>query len=183
MLYPETFPLDSFPEVDDLVLAYLAGVIDCDGFITINRSKRKGVVYHGPVIGISGTRPDPHRLAASIYGGKVSSYTPKNSSHRTQYQWQRMGKAAIPAICQIYPYLRIKHEQAFLAVELFDHIQIGKSDDPFPWFGPDYNPKEASERLTREMRSLNQSRKKAAGRILDGRTWEEFPQMEAARRR
>lgn len=159
---------------DALTLAYLAGVIDADGYITINRSTRKGVVYFGAVIGVSGTRRQPHDLAASLWGGTVSYYQPKNPRHRGQYQWSRQGSAAAGAIAEVTPYLRIKIEQAWLAIELNDHVLDGRGDDPFPWFSPDYDPTPVREELVAAMRSLNQSRK-AAGREIDGRTWDQYP--------
>lgn len=53
------------------------------GFITINRSTRKGRTYFGAVIGVSGTRRQPHDLAASLWGGTVWLYTPKDPT-----QWR-----------------------------------------------------------------------------------------------
>jgi len=156
------------------MLAYLAGVIDSDGYITINRSTRNGVVYFGAVIGVSGTRRQPHDLAASLWGGKVGYHQPKNPRHRGQFLWSRQGKAAATAILEVMPYLRIKVDQAWLALELNEHVLSGQGDDPFPWFSPDYDPRPYREDLVTSMRSLNQSRK-AAGRELDGRTWDEYP--------
>lgn len=81
--------------------AYLAGMIDGDGFITITRSVRAGKVYHGPAIGIAGTRRQPHDLAASLWGGTVSRYVPTNPQHRPQFQWSRQGAVAAQAILAI----------------------------------------------------------------------------------
>lgn len=139
---------------DPLVIAYLAGIIDADGYISIQRSVRRGIVYHGPQVGIAGTRREPHDLAATLWGGKVSCYAPKNPHHRPQFQWSRLGEAAVTVIEAIRPYLRVKHKQADLALELYEHLLFGKSDDPFQWFGPDYGARSARD----EMIGLNQSR-------------------------
>ena len=61
---------------DQTTLAYLAGMIDGDGYISITRSVRNGNEYFGPQVGIAGTRREPHDLAASIWGGVVSTYKP-----------------------------------------------------------------------------------------------------------
>ena len=182
MSFPETLQLDNFPNVDELTLAYLAGVVDSDGYISIHRSTRKGKVYFAPVMGVSGTRPAPHNLASSIWGGKVNKYFPKNKLHRPQYQWQRMGELACIALVQISPYLRIKKEQAELAFQLYDHLEFGRADDPFPWFSPNYNLIVRRIEMWEEMIDLNQSRnrirqfgKKNAGRLLDCEVWSEFP--------
>lgn len=152
---------------DPLTLAYLAGVIDSDGYISINRSCRHGRLYHGAQIGISGTRRQPHDLAASIWGGKVALYMPKNPQHRGQFQWSRQGVVAAVAISLVLPYLRIKVEQARIALELHEHVEFGRDDDPFPWFGPHYAPIDFREELTAEMRAANQSRKRATAAAVN----------------
>jgi hypothetical protein len=161
--------------IDPTVLAYLAGVIDSDGHITIHRSRRGETLYHAARIGISGTRREPHDLAASLWGGKVGLYYPKNPRHRPQYQWSLTGAKAAEAIAAVQPFLRVKAEQAFLALELHEHVDAGRSEDPYPWFGPDYDPAAAREAMRQEVvTTLNQDRR--AGRLLDGRTWDEMPQ-------
>lgn len=161
----------------DLDIAYLAGVIDSDGYISIVRSERKGVVYHAPQIGVAGTRRQPHDLAASIWGGSVTLHHPKNPRHRPQYQWSRQGAAAAQAIEAVFPYLRVKSDHALLALDLWQHLEDGKGDDPYPWFSPSYEPRVVRDRMRVQMIGMNQSRNRvrSAGRLLDGRTWDEMP--------
>lgn len=162
-----------------LTHAYLAGMIDGDGYITITRSSRNGAEYFGAQVGIAGTRREPHDLAASLWGGAVNCHHPTNPSHRPQFQWQRMGASAVIVIEAIMPYLLIKQEHAALALQLHEHVCELKSPDPFPWFSPDYDPLEAMRAMRDEMISLNQSRnrvgKKAAGRHLDGVLHDGYP--------
>jgi hypothetical protein len=153
-------------------LAYLAGVIDSDGYITVQRSTHAGRLYFGAKIGIAGTRRQPHDLAASLWGGKVGLYVPRNPRHRAQFQWSRAGEAAAVAIEAVLPYLRVKVDQAHLALALHEHVTFGRSEDPYPWFGPDYDALSDLHEMKVEMEGLNQSRK-TAGRQLDGRTWDE----------
>lgn len=145
---------------DELTLAYLAGVIDSDGYITIHRSQHGGRLYHAARVGIAGTRPQPHELASSIWGGRVSLHTPRNPRHRPQYQWSRTGRPAIPIIEAVLPHLRVKVDQAYLALALEEHIEFGRcSEDPYPWFGPEYDPVAHHEMLRDEMVTvLNQCR-------------------------
>ncbi|CAN7416081.1 hypothetical protein [Paraburkholderia hospita] len=163
----------------DTTLAYLAGMIDGDGYVSIVRSVRNGVEYFAPQVGISGTLRAPHDLASSIWGGKVSCHLPKNPNHRPQFQWSRQGSVALQIIEALYPYLLLKQEHALLAMELHEHVRESRQDDPFPWFGPDYDPLCTMRRMRDDMIEMNQSRnrigKKAAGRLLDGRTHDEFP--------
>lgn len=162
---------------DPLILAYLAGMVDGDGYISIQRGAHKDKLYFGPQIGISGTRREPHDLASSLWGGNVSVYC--NGVHRPQFQWSRVGKNAAEAIEAIEPYLRIKKEHAWLALDLWFHVECGRCDDPYPWFGPDYDPTERSNEMREEMIDINQSRgrlrKNAAGRLLDGREHNYMP--------
>lgn len=157
---------------DDLTLAYLAGVIDSDGFISIHRSTRRGRTYFAAVIGIAGTRRQPHDLAASVWGGTVRCYDPPNPRHRPQFQWARTGDGALSAIYDVLPHLRVKEQQAWLAIECQEHVIEGRGPDPHPWMYPDYDPRPRLEEMRAEMVGvLNQDRRAP----LDGRTWDEFP--------
>lgn len=159
---------------DPLVLAYLAGVIDSDGYITIHRSERAGRVYHAAQIGIAGNSPEPHNLAASLWGGKVGCYQPKIPTYRPQYQWSRQGRAASEIIEQLLPYLRVKAENASLALSLQQHVEDGSGEDPFPWFGPNYDPIAEREEMRAEMIEVLSTRKRA-GRLIDGVEHNGFP--------
>lgn len=154
-------------------LAYLAGMIDADGYITINRSRRGKYLYHAPQVGIAGTRREPHDLAASIWGGNVGCYHPKNPLHLPQYQWSRQGSSAVMVIEAIFPYLLVKADQAVLALELWQHTEDGRSSDPFPWFSPNYNPIPERDSMRCQMIELNQSR----SRVRRGREWNELPEV------
>ena len=151
---------------DDLTLAYLAGVIDSDGYITVHRSTRRSVVYYAARIGITGTRREPHDIAASLWGGTVSQHTPRNSRHRLQYQWSRTGDAAVPIIEAVRPFLRVKRAQADIALEVQEHVVDARAEDPFPWFGPDYDCRVRLAELRTDVVAAMRS---------DGRTWDEMP--------
>jgi hypothetical protein len=148
-------------------LAYIAGIIDGDGYISITRvrAKRNAAEYFGAQIGIAGTRREPHDLASSLWGGKVACYAPVNPHHRPQYQWSRVGHTAVTVITAIYPYLLIKREHAELALELHAYLEEARSSDPFPWFGPDYDPVVVMRRMRDEMIDLNQSRRRVRKEI------------------
>lgn len=138
---------------DPLVLAYLAGVVDSDGFVSIHRSTRRGAVYHAPVVGIAGTRREPHDLAASVWGGNVWVHNP-GGGYRPQFQWARQGKGAALIIADLAPFLRVKRDNAQLALDLFEHVQQGHEDDPFPWLGPDFDPVARRDAMRAEMVGL-----------------------------
>ena len=133
-------------------------MIDGDGYITINRSQRGAGIYHAPQIGIAGTRREPHDLAASLFGGRVGFYQPKIEGHLGQFQWSRQGPQAVIMILAIRPYLRVKAEQADLALELWDNIEDGRNtrDNPYPWFSCDYDFMVVRDELRAQMVGLNQ---------------------------
>ena len=111
--------------IEATTLAYLAGVIDSDGFISAHRKKRGDLTYTAPLIGISGTSPEPYELAYSVWGGSLFTYAPKNPQHRLQFQWQAVGVRAANAIRDIEPYLRSKSRQASIAIEMWKMIDGG----------------------------------------------------------
>lgn len=151
----------------DLELAYLAGMIDADGYITVQRRLRENKVYFGVKVGIAGTRAEPHELAAELFGGSVNSYVAKNRDHRPQFQWSRFGADAAVVITLIRPHLRVKHEQARVALEMQEHLMLSRDPYcPFLWMGLDYDPDDLSEALAEEMRGLNQWRRKAPQTVL-----------------
>lgn len=176
----------------DLDLAYLAGVIDCDGYVTIwsslksNAGRAKPNTYYAVKVGIAGTRRQPHDLAASLFGGNVSCYVPKNGQHRPQFQWSATGPTATAFLGGVRPYLRVKDKQADLALQfqlvLEEHIREQRETQK-----PPYRVTEAMQvkrnELWQAMRVLNGTEgrvsrigKRAAGRLLDGREWNEVPE-------
>ena len=158
-------------EWTDEKLAYLAGVIDCDGYITIQRCKKKrkstdGSTYYrfyfSVKIGIAGTRNEPHILANKLFGGSVSEYQPKNKDHRTQYQWHCQSKMARDFLEVVYPFLRVKKEQAKLAIRFQDMVDSQYEEmksDQIPPYTVTEEMEKHRERLWRRMINLNQSRK------------------------
>lgn len=110
---------------DELLIAYMAGVIDADGFISAHKKRHGSKVYYGPLIGISGTSPEPHERAHALWGGSFFTYRPKNRAHRVQFQWQAVGKRAAIAIAAIRPHLLTKIAQADLALEMWRMIDAG----------------------------------------------------------
>jgi hypothetical protein len=96
-----------------------------------------------------------------VFGGNVGVYIPRRDrvSHRPQFQWQRAGRQATPVIEAVLPYLMVKQGQAALALELqatADEERLMRGlDDPYPWFGPDYDPGEHLAYLFAEVRILN----------------------------
>lgn len=166
---------------DPTELAYLAGVIDADGYVTATRSRHAGRLYFGAQIGITGSERAPHDLASKLFGGKVTSHRPNRlrAHHRTQFHWQRGGSGAVPIVAAVLPYLRIKADRARLVLELQEQVEwiraLRGDDDPFPWMPARYDPTHGLSALVDEIRGSSTR----AGRELDGRTWDQYPEVVA----
>jgi hypothetical protein len=102
-------------------LAWLAGIIDGEGSIFVMRQPRKdrerGINY---ILRISVDSTDPFMAPAckTIAGGcsiQQSSDRRENCSDRLK--WQVNGKQAVRVLEAILPYMRVKKEQAALAVD------------------------------------------------------------------
>jgi hypothetical protein len=123
------------------VLAYLAGVIDSDGFVGVQRQAKRGRLYFGVRVGITGTRRQPHDLAAATFGGNVTE-------HDGNFQWMRTGRSAPAVLVAVRPYLRVKARQADLALALQAAVVAGATVSDL-------------ETATAELRALNVRRGRA----------------------
>lgn len=142
----------------DLDLAYLAGVVDADGYVTATRSVRRQGSYFGAQVGITGSRREPHDLAATTFGGNVSIHRP--AAGRPQFHWQLNGSRTVAVIRALRPFLRIKRAQADLAIELqewLDHATAARREagDPYPHMPAGYDPTASLNEMVDEIRSLH----------------------------
>lgn len=156
--------------MNPLHLAYLAGVIDADGYVTATMSTRNGRTYFGAQVGITGSCRDPHDLAVATFGGKVLSHSPGKGRehHRRQFHWQMGGKRAVPVIEAVLPYLRIKADRAEMVLDLQEQVtmyrtfsQLGHGE--CPWQPAGWDPTPSLKRLVENIRATH------------GRTWGGYP--------
>lgn len=107
------------------VLPYLAGIVDGDGCITIQRKKTapehssKGYVYD-LVLGITQPEPEAIMLAHQTFGGCILHRLPTQDSTHKVYYWKTNSKNASEAIEKLKPYLRVRRHQANVALGLYD---------------------------------------------------------------
>jgi len=169
-------------------LAYLAGVVDSDGYVTVMCSWYQGKPSLAASCGITGTSREPHDLAAALIGGRVRSHRVEGAQlgRETAYVWQRLGVEAAEVLAQLLPYLRIKRDRAEMVIQLQERIIDDRlfrdSDDPYPWQPAGYDPFPALLLLADEIRDLNSRTTRrsltdryAAGRTLDGCTHDAYP--------
>ena len=97
--------------MDDILRAYLAGCMDCDGCFNIKRKTPYGDGHYLPRVSLWQTNPTIPYLLSQEFGGKVKKLTRKAPA-KDIYRWEvTYSKAA--ALCEaVLPFLRIKKVQA-----------------------------------------------------------------------
>ncbi len=100
--------------------AYLAGFVDADGSIVVNRWLDNRYQRHRYITRICISNCDRQIMnwLVSEFGGSVSMANrnaPKN--HRTLWRWSLSGLKARPILRNILPYLRLKQKRAELALQ------------------------------------------------------------------
>jgi hypothetical protein len=102
-----------------LQAAYLAGIIDGEGYIGILKSKKGNKKYWSssrdyiyiPVLKVCMTDKDLIFWLKNSYGGCVEIRKQHNNS-KESYCWTCRKKIVIDILQKIYPYLRVKRKQA-----------------------------------------------------------------------
>ena len=109
----------------EIMRAYLAGCLDCDGAFSIKRS-----TYHMRVRGDAGqpvfservmfaqVKPAVTLLLKEYFGGSYHVDKAAAPNRKPIYRWQATDKNAILCVNAVLPYLKIKREQAELLLEL-----------------------------------------------------------------
>ena len=101
-------------------LAYMAGIVDGEGTITIN--SQGGIRYNRNFIPILCVYNNKRQLMDWIqerFPGPIYSRPGRKPGHSESHQWMAMGKTAVQYITLIKPYLVIKVEQAEQIVSLW----------------------------------------------------------------
>jgi hypothetical protein len=111
-----------YTEID---LAYIAGVIDSDGYIgiTVNTERRrKGnnsrTKSYYPTIRLTQTKIDAINLIRKYFEGSYLVIKSKKTNHRMLHGWSACSlKRSKIFLEAIYPYLRLKKEQAKIVID------------------------------------------------------------------
>jgi excisionase family DNA binding protein len=100
-------------EPTDLELAYLAGVVDSDGYIGVHRKQaEKWAANYQPRVQIKQVTPQAVDLAEECFGGHRYEGKPTTTNGRPLMVWQ-VHSAAAGRVCEaLLPFLRIKRAQA-----------------------------------------------------------------------
>jgi hypothetical protein len=110
----------------DRLYAYFAGVIDSDGFISIQKSVRtnKSSVtrqYYHPKVGFtSNNNAAVQVMLKDNFGGSIYTYKPRNPNYRAWGVWQVSDKHTRDVLVALLPFLLAKKRQAELVIEFID---------------------------------------------------------------
>lgn len=109
--------------MDTHALAYLAGVMDSDGWITIKRTEARdypGSFTHSENIGCGQTSDAAVSQFQQCFGGTTRLRSRKGHETTWQpiYYWTVGNKGAAECIAALRPYLRVKARQADLLLAI-----------------------------------------------------------------
>lgn len=104
--------------MNELELAWMAGFIDGEGCLTVQRTKHAydQFAYFQPVVTVAQIHRHPLEDFARVFGRAVHSQTKGNG--RAYYYWTVYGTRAKEVLTALRPYLRVKQRQADLLLEL-----------------------------------------------------------------
>ena len=108
--------------------AYLAGLIDGEGCVSIRKWKDKGKYFgYTLCLDIANSNPKLVKWIVENFGGKIYSYKFKNPNHKIRHDWRIYHQRAADILLTVLPYLVIKKTQALLAIEFRDTFYKGKT--------------------------------------------------------
>lgn len=138
-------------KIPDTTLAYLAGIFDGEGYVSIERfaRKRTQTVQHALHIGVSNTFMPVLDLFVSNFGcgtiGRMSG------TQYACYQWRATGMDALRTLSTLYPFLMIKREQARIGME-FQMSLFNKPNQQAPVTEEDRSRREEMRQALRASR-------------------------------
>lgn len=88
---------------EQLILAYIAGIIDGEGTITLTRNNARS--YRSPVLSVTNTSEEILTLLKETFGGSIRNQKVYQQHHIQAYVWSVRYNTALNAIEAIRPYL------------------------------------------------------------------------------
>ena len=101
----------------DLLYAYVAGIIDGEGSISMFRISSKDKPRYAMRVVVGITDPWLPQFLKMRFGGSVWLAKRNNPKHKDCWFWQLSAKKAAPFLLSIVPYLCLKRPQAELALQ------------------------------------------------------------------
>ena len=147
-------------ELSNETAAYVAGVVDGEGYIGVAKTKGTGSMrstrYAGVLIVGNTSRPSIEELV-SVHG--IGSVSYRRGGERTKgfYLWAIQSRSARDVLVRIRPYLVVKRAQADLVIEFVDGFESFKGGRPGKFGGQTVSDLELARRsrIYEELRRLN----------------------------
>jgi hypothetical protein len=113
-------------KANEVTLAYLAGIVDGEGHISIDRSKpniqrRVSPRYQPEFVVVNTDRKLIDWLVLN-FGGSVYTRKILKTNWKQSWTWKLGNQQAAEMCRQLIPYLMLKKEQAILLVDFMDNI-------------------------------------------------------------
>ena len=110
-----------WPTPSPVEAAYLAGLFDGEGCVTmarhLHRGGRSGPLTYRMFVELVNTDESVVVLFHQYFGGHIYRREPKKVTHRVIWRWQATSYAARRAMEVLLPYLRIKRARAEIMIE------------------------------------------------------------------
>ena len=123
----------------ETLYAYLAGAIDVDGRIVIERlygyrrlMDDRQIPYYRATIKLSDSSPVLPDLLQATFPGRRLQYKAKNRKQIAWHMWEAVNQSAHEPVVRLLPYLRLKRRQAELTLTLINLIQREKAGSARP---------------------------------------------------
>lgn len=113
---------------EDRELMWMAGIIDGEGCIMINRIHRKGAGHPDYRMGININVVEGQDTSMFVkrFGGKLYLMKPPTERAKPYYAWTLYGEAALAVLRTLLPFLVWKREKAKLAIR-FQERRVKRS--------------------------------------------------------
>ena len=109
----------------ELEIAYLAGLFDGEGCVTVSREVRQGKERVRARISVAMTTPEPLFIYKRIFGGAISVREPKRKNWKTCYDWHLQGGKVALFLRALEPYILVKKDKLLLSLSLLSYYGIG----------------------------------------------------------
>ena len=90
--------------MEDVEIAYAAGIIDGEGTITLGREKATSPYRH-LIVSVSSTTIDILRFLQTHYSGSISTHKTYAEHHLQSWSWKVQNRGALKLCSEVLPYL------------------------------------------------------------------------------